>query len=63
MKGGNDLGYMDPEILTPNIDQLANAGVRLTNNYVMNACTPYVYIEWLVHRTYTLNGLYNVRIH
>ncbi len=40
-QGYADLGVLNKEILTPNLDQLAEDGVRLTNFYVSwPACTP-----------------------
>jgi len=40
-QGYNDLGVTNPTILTPNLDRLANEGLRLTNFYVTwPACTP-----------------------
>ena len=38
--GFNDVGYHGSEIKTPNIDRLANAGVKLENYYVQPTCTP-----------------------
>ena len=45
--GYNDIGYNNRSspggrgrILTPNIDRLADAGVKLTNYYVQPICTP-----------------------
>ncbi len=40
-QGYNDLGILNPDIITPNLDRLASEGVRLTNFYVTwPACTP-----------------------
>jgi arylsulfatase A len=40
-QGYNDLGILNPDIMTPNLDRLAKEGVRLTNFYVTwPACTP-----------------------
>ncbi|MCA9433485.1 MAG: sulfatase-like hydrolase/transferase, partial [Candidatus Omnitrophica bacterium] len=40
-QGYNDLGLINDEILTPNLDRLAKQGTRLTNFYVSwPACTP-----------------------
>ena len=40
-QGYNDLGVLSDHIITPNLDRLANEGVRLTNFYVAwPACTP-----------------------
>ena len=40
-QGYNDLGCLNGEIQTPNLDRLAKEGVRLTNYYVTwPACTP-----------------------
>src|SRR5271166_3270154 len=38
--GNADLGYRGGEIKTPNIDQLANEGVRLESFYGEPVCTP-----------------------
>ena len=40
-QGYNELGVINDNVLTPNLDRLANEGVRLTNFYVpWPACTP-----------------------
>jgi arylsulfatase A-like enzyme len=40
-QGYNDLGLLNKDLITPNLDQLAKDGVRLTNFYVSwPACTP-----------------------
>ncbi|MFV0445700.1 MAG: sulfatase-like hydrolase/transferase [Planctomycetaceae bacterium] len=40
-QGYNDLGVLNPEVITPSLDRLASEGVRLTNFYVAwPACTP-----------------------
>ena len=38
--GWRDVGYHKSEIRTPNIDRLANAGVRLERYYVYPTCSP-----------------------
>lgn len=38
--GYNDVGYHGSDIKTPNIDWLANTGVKLENYYVQPICTP-----------------------
>ncbi len=38
--GNADLGYRGGETRTPNIDKLANEGVRLEDFYGMPVCTP-----------------------
>ena len=38
--GNADLGYRGSDIKTPNIDKLANEGVRLENFHGMSVCTP-----------------------
>lgn len=38
--GWRDAGYHGSEIKTPNIDKLAESGVRLNQHYVMPTCTP-----------------------
>jgi arylsulfatase A-like enzyme len=39
-QGWNDIGYHGSEILTPNLDRLADGGVRLEHHYVNPACSP-----------------------
>merc|ERR1712137_56534 len=38
--GFEDIGYTNPDVLTPNIDELARDGVILQRNYVQQVCTP-----------------------
>lgn len=38
--GWKDVGYMGGDIATPNIDRMANGGVRLKNFYTYSTCTP-----------------------
>jgi arylsulfatase A-like enzyme len=38
--GWHDVGYLGSSIRTPNIDKLADSGVRLDRYYVMPTCTP-----------------------
>ncbi len=38
--GWGDVGYHNPEILTPNIDKLANEGIILNRFYVAPMCSP-----------------------
>jgi arylsulfatase A-like enzyme len=38
--GSNDVGYNDPTLLSPEIDQLAKDGVRLTACYTWSWCAP-----------------------
>jgi len=38
--GYNDVGYHNPEILTPIMDSLANSGLILERNYAQPYCTP-----------------------
>ena len=40
-QGYNDIGLINPELITPNLDRLGREGIRLTNFYVSwPACTP-----------------------
>lgn len=39
-QGWGDVGYNDPAIYTPNIDQLSASGIRLLQHYVHPQCTP-----------------------
>ena len=50
--GWNDVGYHGSEIQTPNMDQLANEGVKLENYYVQPVCSP--------SRSQLLTGRYQV---
>ena len=38
--GYNDIGYHNPDILTPHMDSLASEGVTLEQSYVQPVCTP-----------------------
>ena len=38
--GYNDIGYHNPDILTPHMDRLAGEGVILEQSYVQPVCTP-----------------------
>lgn len=38
--GWNDIGYHGSEILTPNLDKLADSGVKLENYYTAPVCGP-----------------------
>lgn len=38
--GWNDVGFNNPEIITPNIDALALGGIILNQSYVQPVCTP-----------------------
>ncbi len=38
--GYNDVGYHNPDVITPNIDSLAKEGVTFEKSYVQPACTP-----------------------
>ena len=38
--GWYDVGFHNPKIQTPNIDKLAEDGVKLDNYYVQPVCTP-----------------------
>ncbi len=39
-QGWMDMGYNGSKVLTPNLDRLAKAGVRLDANYVFPTCSP-----------------------
>lgn len=59
-QGYQDLGILNPEIRTPNLDRLAREGVRLTNFYVAwPACTP-SRGSLLTGRYPQRNGLYDM---
>ena len=38
--GYNDIGYNNPHVQTPNMDKLAEDGIKLEQNYVQATCTP-----------------------
>ena len=38
--GYNDIGYNNPHVQTPNMNKLAEEGVKLEQNYVQTTCTP-----------------------
>ena len=38
--GYNDVGYHNPYVITPNLDDLANTGLILEQSYVQPVCTP-----------------------
>ncbi|MCL4165181.1 UNVERIFIED_CONTAM: hypothetical protein GTU68_025156, partial [Idotea baltica] len=38
--GFGDAGYNDSEIVTPTLDRIAHAGIRLDRNYVFPICSP-----------------------
>ena len=59
-QGYNDLGVLSDHIITPNLDRLANEGVRLTNFYVAwPACTP-SRGAFLTGRYPPRNGIYDM---
>ncbi|XP_072023793.1 arylsulfatase B-like [Amphiura filiformis] len=51
--GFNDVGYHNPYITSPTIDELATTGVRLENYYVANLCSP--------SRAQLMTGRYQMR--
>ena len=59
-QGYHDLGLINPEIITPNLDRLAREGTRLTNFYVAwPACTP-SRGAFLTGRYPQRNGIYDM---
>ena len=52
--GFNNIGYHNPEIFTPHIDELASAGIILEQNYMQSMCTP--------SRSSLLTGMYPYHI-
>lgn len=59
-QGYNDLGVLNDELISPNLDRLANEGVRLTNFYVAwPACTP-SRGAFLTGRYPQRNGIYDM---
>ncbi len=51
--GWHDIGYHGSDIQTPNLDALAEAGLKLENYYVQPICTP--------TRSQLMTGRYQVR--
>ncbi|MCC9601810.1 sulfatase-like hydrolase/transferase [Stieleria sp. JC731] len=39
-QGWADIGYNNPDVYSPNLDQLASTGIVFTQHYVMPQCTP-----------------------
>ena len=39
-QGWADIGYNNPNVYTPNLDELAAGGARFAQHYVMPQCTP-----------------------
>ncbi len=59
-QGYNDLGLLNDEIITPNLDRIAHEGTRLTNFYVgWSACTP-SRGAFLTGRYPQRNGIYDM---
>ena len=59
-QGYQDLGLINPEIITPNLDRLAREGTRLTSFYVAwPACTP-SRAAFLTGRYPQRNGIYDM---
>ena len=52
--GWNDIGYHNPEVISPNLDQLAREGVILDRNYAQAVCTP--------SRSSLMTGMYPYKI-
>ena len=52
--GWNDIGYHNPEVISPNLDQLAREGVILDRNYAQAVCTP--------SRASLMTGMYPYKI-
>ncbi|OAF69080.1 hypothetical protein A3Q56_03173 [Intoshia linei] len=38
--GYNDVGYHNPDVITPTIDKLVKKGIKLDNHYALPLCTP-----------------------
>ncbi|XP_014677063.1 PREDICTED: arylsulfatase B-like isoform X2 [Priapulus caudatus] len=52
--GWNDVGWNNPEMITPNLDKLAHGGVILNHSYVQPVCSP--------SRTAFMTGYYPFRV-
>ena len=39
-QGASDIGYVDPEFSTPNLDHLAKNGINLARMYAASTCSP-----------------------
>ena len=48
--GSGAVGWRNSQIKTPNIDSLANTGVKLEEFYAYHYCSPTRYIYQLIHR-------------
>eukprot|EP00745_Piridium_sociabile_P007650 TRINITY_DN15100_c2_g1_i1.p2 TRINITY_DN15100_c2_g1~~TRINITY_DN15100_c2_g1_i1.p2 ORF type:complete len:167 (-),score=40.78 TRINITY_DN15100_c2_g1_i1:4-444(-) len=64
--GWNDVGFRNPELHTPNIDKMAEEGVKLNYSYMNHVCTPSraafltgVYPFKMVLQASVLNALQN----
>ncbi len=40
VSGWNDVGWNNPEMLTPNMNVLAREGVIFNSSYALSVCTP-----------------------
>ena len=69
--GYNDIGYHNPDILTPHMDRLAGEGVILEQSYVQPVCTPTRWYKRLnvfsthmvnYYRSALMTGLYPFRL-
>ncbi|MDB4743388.1 sulfatase-like hydrolase/transferase, partial [Planctomicrobium sp.] len=59
-QGYNDLGVLNDEVISPNLDRIVNEGIRLTNFYVAwPACTP-SRGSFLTGRYPQRNGIYDM---
>ncbi|KAK3801924.1 hypothetical protein RRG08_004790 [Elysia crispata] len=52
--GWNDVGYHNPDIISPNIDLLADTGIKLNQSYMQPLCSP--------SRAALMSGLYPFRL-
>jgi len=52
--GWNDVGWVNPDIISPNLNKLAKAGIVLDQYYVQPVCTP--------SRTAWMTGMYPYRL-
>ena len=58
--GYNDIGYHNPDILTPNMDTLASEGVILEQSYVQPVCSPTRFV--ITKKSPNLIRLYSDRL-
>ena len=54
IKGWNDIGFHNEEVISPNINKLASEGIIFERNYAQPVCTP--------SRSALMTGIYPFKI-